>query len=132
MITSEEALHLAKKYADRHNGGNEKIYYDTTAGWNAKLSLVSERGAIYVYSDKAFDDSGGYTYAPFIKVGDGSAYVVDLPFYDELIVTEASERISQQQGTVTDAERQFWNNKVSAFLDPLDQECVIFSKTTYV
>ena len=131
MITGDEALHLARKYAERLSGGNSKIFCDSTAGWNTKSTLVSERGAIYIYTDKTFDAPGADVTAPSLKIGDGLAYVVDLPFFDELIAQETIQRVSHQSGSVTEEERTFWNNKVSAFIDPYDPECVILSKTTY-
>lgn len=56
-------------------------------------------------------------YVPGIKIGDGSAYVVDLPF-----VNVTSEQIN------------FWNNKVNCYLEPEiiedgNNETLIFTRT---
>ena len=81
---------------------------------------------MYVYSDaRSYEEE--YTennetltrtvYVPGIKIGDGSAYVVDLPF-----VNVTSEQIN------------FWNNKVNCYLEPElvvggDDETLIFTRT---
>lgn len=81
---------------------------------------------MYIYSDaRSYEEE--YTennetlartvYVPGIKIGDGSAYVVDLPF-----VNVTSEQIN------------FWNNKVNCYLEPElvvggDDETLIFTRT---
>lgn len=81
-------------------GGTQEVYYGTTAEWSAQTTLVSLRGAIYVYSDYSTDGQGRDV--PNIKVGDGLAYVVDLPFMNM---------------DVTEAQKTFWNNKVRCYVN---------------
>lgn len=50
----------------------------TTEEWAGRKNLVSQEGALYIYSDY-YTDGDGKTHAG-LKVGDGKAYVVDLPF----------------------------------------------------
>ena len=104
--------------------GMRTIYYDTTANWNLQSSLVSERGSVYVYSDhqQIDDGNGNITYIPGIKVGDGSAYVVDLPFDTDLIVSQLNNHVSNTTIHITSSERTFWNGKVSATIDANDSE----------
>ena len=75
----------------------------TSAEWAALTTLQSRQGEIYVYSDGAEDGEGNPI--PMIKIGDGNAYVVDLPF-----ATATDIRI-------TDEDIQNWNNKVSVRAD---------------
>lgn len=77
-------------------GGGSDVVVHTTAEWAQLTSLVSQRGMIYVWSD--YKTEGG-TSIPAMKVGDGSAYVVDLPF-----ATQA----------ITQAQINLWTSKVSA------------------
>lgn len=56
---------------------NDKILCATTAEWNAKASYVPPKGTIVIYSDYA---STGNADIPNFKVGDGNAYLIDLPF----------------------------------------------------
>lgn len=57
--------------------GDSKVLYDTTENWNSKPSLVGKRGYIYIYSDWQLV---GDQYIAGFKVGDGNAYLIDLPF----------------------------------------------------
>ncbi len=71
----------------------------TTAEWAQLTTLVSRKGEIYVYSD------GGGENKPMLKIGDGNAYVVDLPFDTSI------------DARITDEDIANWNNKVSVRAD---------------
>lgn len=92
-------------------GGTQEVYYGTTAEWSAQPTLVSARGAIYVYSD--YDTDSENRDIPNLKVGDGQTCVVDLAFMN---------------CDITEAQKQFWNNKVTALLSEVDNETLIFTK----
>lgn len=84
--------------------GLPTVVFDTTENW-AQCMDISEKNTIYVYTD--YDkDSDGYDIAAF-KVGDGTSYIVDLPFTDVLI----REHINNTDIHVTAEEKEFWNNK---------------------
>ena len=76
-----------------------KIYYDTTEMWNSQNTLVAQKGCIYIYKDyrQVVHDDGSITTIPSMKIGDGTSYLIDLPFADG----------------ITQEDREFWNNKVS-------------------
>ena len=97
------------------------IFYDTTANWDSQISLVSIRGAIYVYSD--YQEDGDGNYIPGIKIGDGNAYLIDMPFTDCLYKEHIEDTVSH----ITAAERTAWNNKVRCYMDTLDEERLIFT-----
>ncbi len=88
----------------------------TKAEWDAQPSLIGQAGTVYVYSDQYTnpDDQP----VPGFKVGDGLAYLIDLPFNDDILM----------RSMVTDEERAFWNNKVTAYLDANDLENLVLSK----
>lgn len=57
------------------------IHYDTTANWNSKPLVIAERSHIYIYSDYTTTVKDGETvYVPAMKIGDGSSYLIDMPF----------------------------------------------------
>ena len=93
----------------------KQVRFDTTANWNAQTTLVSEANTIYIYTDHG-TSSEGYDIAG-IKVGDGLAYVVDLPFIDEAV----TEHIADSNIHVTPAEKAFWNNKVRCYFTGEEQ-----------
>lgn len=99
---------------------NKAVYYNTTANWNAQTSLVSELKSIYIYSDYKLVNG---EYIPGIKIGDGDAYVVDLPFID----ADLTQHIADAAIHVSAADRLNWNNKVRCIIDETDTELLIFT-----
>lgn len=83
------------------------IMAKSTAEWAITPGIVSELGSIYVYTDYRKEDGVNI---PAMKIGDGSAYVQDLPFFST---------------GVTEADRAFWNNKVAASIFPIDPENLV-------
>lgn len=114
--------------------GLRAIYYDTTAAWNAMPSMVGEAGAVYIYSDheRLEDEVGNVSYIPGIRIGDGSAYLIDLPFISDGMRDALYEHISNTAIHITQAEREFWSNKVSSFINAGDSENLVLSKTEYI
>jgi hypothetical protein len=92
------------------SGGRKEIISNTTEAWNSNPRLMSVKDVIYVYTD--YKVVGGRP-VPGIKVGDGLAYVVDLPF------VAAGSYITKEQ-------IDFWNDKCSVAIDPEDPEHLIF------
>lgn len=88
----------------RSLSSSEMVVARTTAEWESTPEYLSKSGCIYVYTDYIDGVS------PAIKIGDGKSYVVDLPFFSS---------------NVTDEEREFWNNKVSAKLNDSNPEILI-------
>lgn len=114
--------------------GLRGIYYDTKENWDAQPSLVSEEGAVYIYSNyqTIYDEVGNPTFIAGLKIGDGSAYLIDMPFVTEAMTGALLEHISNTDVHVTAAEKEFWNNKVSSYIDAQqDAETLVLSKTMY-
>lgn len=86
----------------------------TTAYWNSQLSYIPKEGQIIVYTD--FDENG-----PAIKIGDGLAYVVDLPFLTGAASSEImailQDHISNTDIHITSSERTSWNSKVTCYYE---------------
>lgn len=91
-----------------------KVKTDTSANWNLKVAYIPDAGDIIIYSDRNTIDGVDY---PGIKIGDGKAYLIDLPFVgDDIalnILNELEEHISNQNIHVTEDEKNFWNNKLN-------------------
>lgn len=101
------------------------IYMKTTSEWNQQIGAIGQLNTFYVYTDRTTKDDGhGHTInCPGIKVGDGTSYLVDLPFVDDLFY----DHINNTNIHVTLAEKQFWNNKVRTQDSELDQQNLIFT-----
>ena len=100
--------------------------YMSTAEWDEQPPMVSEPGALYIWSDYRQDEQGHNI--PGIKVGDGNAYVKDLPFQDEGYLSH----ILNTDIHVTAEEKEFWNNKVTCYIPQNDPTNVIFTKDNIV
>lgn len=85
---------------------------DTTANWETRTDYVPPEGEIVVYSDK-FLGSDGSTLIPAIKIGDGMAYVVDLPFLSDETRDLLADHINNTIVHVTQEDKDAWNEKVT-------------------
>lgn len=98
------------------------IFAKTTAEWNADPDIVSQPNTLYIYTDYRTDDNGNPV--PGFKIGNGNAYLIDLAFHDYDIL----QHISNTNIHVTAAEKTFWNNKVTSFIDDVDDEQLVLTK----
>lgn len=97
-----------------------KIKFGTTVYWNTE-QIISEENTIYVYTDLRTDSQGRKIAG--IRVGDGKAYLSDLPFLDELYF----EHINDTTKHITNEEREFWNNKVRCYYSVTDKDMLVFT-----
>ena len=102
------------------SGGSVKVA--TTAEWNAQPQLIGVQGTVYVYSDHEHTPDGQPV--PGFKVGDGTTYLIDAPFNDDL----SMRHINDTDIHVTPEEKAFWNNKVTVYINAEDLENLVFSK----
>lgn len=102
------------------SGGTDKIFYNTTEYWNSRPTLLTKQGYIYIYSD--YKQSEGENIAG-IKIGDGTSYLIDMPFIDKPLDDHIADTVSH----ITAQERTFWNNKVRCFIDPENTEKLVFT-----
>ena len=84
------------------------VLYNTTEYWNSQIGYISARNVMYVYLDaREYQEQD----IPRLKIGDGTTYLVDLPFLNE----EEIDHINNQIIHITAAERASWNNKVTTY-----------------
>lgn len=114
--------------------GLGSVHYDTSANWALQPMLVAERAEIYIYSDHEiiYDGVGNPTFVAGIKIGDGTSYLADMPFVTDAMSAMLLQHIGNSSVHLTDAEREFWNNKISCYLNNEDAENLILSKTNYI
>lgn len=98
-----------------------RIYSDTTANWAIRGVTESLKDAIYIYTDYKEKDG---VLIPGIKIGTGNAYIIDLPFIDEIYANHILDTVAH----ITQSEREFWNNKVTCYIDPDKEDKIIFTK----
>lgn len=112
-----------------------KLKRDTTANWNAAQGFIPLEGEIIIYLDgRQIEQDGQLINMPLIKVGDGLAYVQDLPFVDSDTRDTLLEHINNTLIHVSAHDRQVWNHKVDiddlyeSLNDELENETLIFSR----
>jgi hypothetical protein len=106
-------IYLSSKYSS--------ILFDTTDNWNKQTSLISENKTFYVYTDHLVD---GDLAIPGFKIGDGKAYLIDMPFTDELYY----RHILDSTIHITQDERLAWNDKISCKLSDDNAENLVLYK----
>lgn len=100
-------------------GSSAAFEIHTSQEWIEAGRNISEAGSLYIYSD-GYELSDG-TNIPRIKIGDGLAYISDLPFFDEKLRLDLMSHIDDLDIHVTLEEKRAWWNKLN--IDD-DQEIV--------
>ena len=80
--------------------------------------FIPLEGEIIVYNDyktiqKEIDGEVTTVQVPGVKIGDGRAFVQDLPFIDEELRDRLMAHINNPNMHVTLQEKLFWNNKLN-------------------
>lgn len=104
-----------------YNINDDRIFVGTTEDFSDS-TLIPRKNDIYVYSDARVED--GITY-PGIKVADGKAYLVDLPFLGDSVAKVIEDHISNDKAHVSEEDREFWNNKVSCKIEENENENIL-------
>lgn len=110
---------------------NALIYESKTVEeWNSDISLISQEGTLYIYSDYKMivDDEGNEIFLPGLKIGDGKAYLVDLPFLNTgALDQQILDHINNNVIHVSLQDRRFWNEKLNYRLEA-DEQTLIFNR----
>lgn len=116
------SIHISAE--ERALWNTSRIIVKTTSEWESEITYIPEEGYLCIYSDYVTE---GALKIPAIKVGDGTTYIVDLPF---LIGTEAqfnlNKHIHDTSKHITEEERLAWDNKISCSIDEEDSEQIVF------
>ena len=91
---------------------------ESTQYWNEALGFIPLEGEIIIYNDyrtvqKEVDGEMRTIKIPAIKVGDGVAFVQDLPFVNEDLRDQILNHIDNPDIHVTLQEKLFWNSKLN-------------------
>lgn len=116
-LTNKPSINGVELFGDKtaaELGLAYRIRYDTTEGWTNNISYVPSEGELIIYTDYSVKDGVNI---PAIKVGDGLAYAVDLPFVGDDLRDIYLEHINNSIIHISADERDFWNNKVRCYLN---------------
>lgn len=110
-----------------------KMKRDTTANWNNAVGFIPLDGEIIIYTDyktitEVIDNQNVTKNIPGIKIGDGNAYVQDLPFMDNDLRDALMAHIANTNVHVTLNDKSFWNNKLN-YDDTLEVDNELVNET---
>ena len=97
------------------------IVSGTVSYWQTHGNVISTKDVLYIYTDWKQDAEGKNI--PGIKVGDGLAYISDMPFTDELWAAHVMDSLIH----VSAEDRANWNSKIRCYIDPNNTENIIFT-----
>lgn len=121
--TQEQAGLMSAEDKTKLDGMPESIAISgTTEYWNAHRSFIPDKGVIIIYEDYSVDDNNNPV--PAFKVADGKAYVIDLPFST---ISGFESHVNNNQIHITQAEREFWNDKWRGYIDMSDPCNLVFT-----
>lgn len=88
--------------------------HNTTIGWQARMGYIPKVNEICIYDDyKTIIKDGTEVFVKGIKIGDGKAYIVDLPFVTDDVEQALYAHLDDRTVHVNTGEREIWNDKLS-------------------
>lgn len=118
----------------KNNLNNKMIYYSKKkAEWDLNKDLISQKNVLYIYSDyKSVNKDTKQVFIPGLKIGDGTTYLIDLPFINDTaggseIEQMILDHINNNIIHISAEERNFWNNKLNLLLQP-ESQTLIFNR----
>ena len=86
-----------KEWLDSLAGDDIHIEMNTTETWSKMIDYIPPAKTLIVYSDHIILEDG--TVVPGLKIADGLAYVVDLPFVTNAPITPEEKEVIEQEVT---------------------------------
>lgn len=115
-----------------HDLGLQDVCFGITEHWNNQREFIPEEGQIVIYMDHGTvdDGNGGTKNVPGIKVGDGKAYLIDMPFVGddvaESILISLNNHLQNADIHVSAADRLRWDRKVDVRLTGTESDIIEF------
>lgn len=130
-LDSDGVAYLWRKIKNKLD--NKMIYYSKKKSeWDLDTDLLSQKNVLYIYSDYKIvkDENQKQIFIPGLKIGDGTSYLIDLPFVNETSSNSNFEEIlmnhiNNNTVHISPEDRLFWNNKLNLFLS---DENLIFNR----
>lgn len=116
QAAAEAAMAMAEEALEQSN-----VKVDTKENWDAQTTLIAEENIVYVYSNQYTVDGASI---PGFKIGDGTSYLIDMPFNDDVMSRHVADSVIH----ISSTDRTFWNDKVTCYLDADNLENLVFSK----
>ncbi len=103
---------------DNINSRMPVVENKTTEEWGRQIGYIPSKGVLIIYSDyshqiQTIDGEQTVVDIPNFKIGDGSAYVQDLPFINDDLRKDLESHIRDVNIHVTLADKLLWSNKIN-------------------
>ena len=86
----------------------------TQEDWLNRADYIPKKNEIIVVTDKYIRIEDGITkFVPGIKIGDGNAYAIDLPFVTDGVEQKLDAHIADRNVHISASDRMFWNRKLN-------------------
>lgn len=86
----------------------------TQEDWLNRADYIPKKNEIIVVTDKHVHIEDGITkFIPGIKIGDGNAYAIDLPFVTDGVEQKLDAHIADRNAHISASDRMFWNRKLN-------------------
>lgn len=103
----------------------------TKQEWQYWGRELSQKGIFYIYTDnEVIEEGSSRIQIPGIKIGDGLAYICDLPFVTDYLSKILWEHVNDKIIHITQQEREFWNNKVTSYINGSNTNNLVLDKGT--
>lgn len=99
---------LLKQYIQKNI--SDTILRNTCDYWNSHRDFIPKDKQIVIYTDAIFYSGNYYS---MIKIGDGNAYLIDIPFINEATLKKLSDHCNDEIIHITQDEREKWNKAVT-------------------
>ena len=122
---SNTQIYQRVEYLNDQLEDKANIKIKTKEEWDQDINLISQQNTFYIYTNQITqeDEKGNIINHPGIKIGDGTSYLIDLPFVGDLLYTH----INNSNIHISLEDREFWNNKVRTQDSQIDEENLIFT-----
>ena len=114
-LTHKPSVNGVELSGDKTAEDLQIVSENTTAGWNSMPQYIPKRGEICIYTDYETiqDEQGNDIVCPGVKIGDGNAYLIDMPFAGAETRYKLLEHKENATIHVSQQDRSFWNNKIN-------------------
>lgn len=103
------------------NKDGASIIIKTAREWAEAGFVISKKGTFYIYTE----NNEAPVEVPKIKIGDGLAYICDLPFVTDNIAEKLYEHINNPTIHVSQEDRHSWDKKVTAYMHETQLETLV-------
>lgn len=111
---------------------NTLVYESRTVeDWNNDRDLISQKGTLYIYSNYKVikDEEDNEIFLPGIKLGDGKAFLIDLPFLNtDTLDEQILDHINNNVIHISIEDRKFWNNKLNLIQPTTESQTLILNR----